>query len=78
MSRFFVPKEAVSGKNILITGPEAHHILDVMRLKELDNVILTPHIGSYALESRIKMEIEAVKNLLKSLKRSVTKCQKKR
>jgi D-3-phosphoglycerate dehydrogenase len=33
-------------------------------LKELDNVILTPHIGSYAKEGRINMEIEAVKNLL--------------
>lgn len=37
-------------------------------LKELDNVILTPHIGSYAMESRIKMEREAVENLLKGLK----------
>lgn len=33
-------------------------------LKELDNVILTPHIGSYAKEGRINMEIEAVENLL--------------
>ena len=33
-------------------------------LKELDNVILTPHIGSYAKEGRINMEIDAVKNLL--------------
>ncbi len=37
-------------------------------LKELDNVILTPHIGSYAKESRIKMEIQAVENLLKGLR----------
>ncbi len=36
-------------------------------LKDLGNVILTPHIGSYASEARIEMEIEAVKNLLKSL-----------
>jgi len=36
-------------------------------LKELDNVILTPHIGSYARESRIKMEEEASLNLLKGL-----------
>lgn len=36
-------------------------------LTELDNVILTPHIGSYAKESRVKMEIEAVENLLKGL-----------
>jgi D-3-phosphoglycerate dehydrogenase len=36
-------------------------------LKELDNVILTPHVGSYAKEARIKMEIEAAENLLKGL-----------
>lgn len=38
------------------------------RLKELDNVILTPHVGTYAREARIKMETEAVKNLLTGLK----------
>lgn len=37
-------------------------------LSKLDNVILTPHIGSYAMESRIEMEIQAVKNLIKGLK----------
>jgi len=37
-------------------------------LKELDSVILTPHIGSYAKEARVKMEIEAVENLLTGLK----------
>ena len=36
-------------------------------LKELDNVILTPHIGSYARESRIQMEIDTIKNLLSCL-----------
>ena len=37
------------------------------KLKELDNVILTPHIGSYAKESRIYMETEAANNLIKGL-----------
>lgn len=37
-------------------------------LCELDNVILTPHIGSYAQEARVNMETEAVKNLLKGFK----------
>ena len=48
--------------------------LDVMEkepydgpLKELDNVVLTPHIGSYAVESRIRMEIEATQNLIDAL-----------
>ena len=36
-------------------------------LKELDNVILTPHIGSYAKEERVEMERLAVENLLKGL-----------
>lgn len=37
-------------------------------LTELDNVILTPHIGSYARESRIQMEIDTIKNLIEGLK----------
>ena len=37
--------------------------------KELDNVILTPHIGSYAKEARVKMEMQAAKNLIEGLKR---------
>lgn len=36
-------------------------------LKELNNVILTPHIGSYAKEGRMTMELQAVENLLKGL-----------
>ncbi len=37
-------------------------------LRSLDNVILTPHIGSYAKEGRIQMEEDAVQNLIKGLK----------
>jgi len=37
-------------------------------LREMDNVILTPHIGSYAVESRVDMEVQAVKNLIGGLK----------
>lgn len=36
-------------------------------LVELDNVILTPHVGSYAQEARVKMEISAAENLLNGL-----------
>ncbi|MFA5316097.1 MAG: phosphoglycerate dehydrogenase [Dehalococcoidales bacterium] len=36
-------------------------------LKGLDNVVLTSHIGSYARETRLEMEMQAVKNLLKCL-----------
>lgn len=38
-------------------------------LTELDKVILTPHIGSYAKESRLKMEVQAVRNLLEVCKK---------
>ena len=31
---------------------------------ELDNVVLTPHVGSLTKESRLQMEIEATSNLL--------------
>ena len=37
-------------------------------LTELDNVVLTPHIGSYAEEGKLIMEVDAVKNLIASLK----------
>ena len=36
-------------------------------LNQLENVILTPHIGSYAMESRIQMEIDTIKNLIEAL-----------
>jgi D-3-phosphoglycerate dehydrogenase len=36
-------------------------------LKELDTVILTPHMGSYTVESRSAMELEAVNNLVEVL-----------
>ena len=38
-------------------------------LKELDNVLLTAHIGSYAREGRIIMERQSVENLLCELKK---------
>lgn len=60
--------------NALITGDLAGAAVDVYqnepyygKLIELDNVILTPHIGSYARDSRIEMEIESVNNLIKGL-----------
>ena len=38
-------------------------------LNHIDNVILTPHIGSYARAGRVKMEKEAAENLLRELER---------
>jgi D-3-phosphoglycerate dehydrogenase len=37
-------------------------------LSTLDNVILTPHIGSYASEGKLQMEIDSVINLINALK----------
>lgn len=37
------------------------------RLAAMPNVILTPHIGSYAMESRIQMEVDTIRNLLEEL-----------
>ena len=45
MSRFYVPKEAVNGNKIIIGGKEAHHILDVMRLKVSDRVTVFDGTG---------------------------------
>jgi RNA methyltransferase, RsmE family len=45
MSRFFVPKGSVKGNSIYITGLEAHHILDVMRLKVSDEVVVFDGTG---------------------------------
>ena len=37
-------------------------------LKDYSQVILTPHIGSYTLEGRKMMEMEAVMNLITAMK----------
>ena len=36
-------------------------------LRELNNVVLTPHIASYASEIRVQMEMEAAENLIRGL-----------
>ncbi len=58
----------------LENGALAGAALDVFRqepytgpLTRLDNVILTPHLGSYARDAKLAMEIEAVNNLLQVL-----------
>ena len=65
-------------EDALFTALEANQIggagLDVFYrepysgpLTELNNIVVTPHIGSYAREIRVQMEIEAAKNLIKGL-----------
>ena len=36
-------------------------------LCELENVIMTPHLGSYAKEGKLQMEIDAVKNFIQAV-----------
>lgn len=38
------------------------------KFSELNNVILTPHIGSYSVEGKVQMEIDATKNLINYFK----------
>ena len=45
MSRFFAPKENIKGDLIYIDGKEARHILNVMRLKENDKVVVFDGTG---------------------------------
>ena len=40
-------------------------------LCDLQNVILTPHLGSYAKEGKLQMEIDAVQNLIDELSKSL-------
>lgn len=37
-------------------------------LCDLENIIMTPHLGSYAKEGKLKMEIDACQNLVDALK----------
>lgn len=45
MSRFYVPKENITGKLAFIDGQEARHILNVMRLKMGDKVVVFDGTG---------------------------------
>ena len=38
------------------------------KLLNYENIITTPHIGSYAKETRIQMELEASKNIINFFK----------
>jgi D-3-phosphoglycerate dehydrogenase len=61
--------------NVLKEGRLAGAALDVFAqepytgpLTKVGNVILTPHVGSYAIESRVEMEVQATRNLIEGLK----------
>ena len=46
MSRFYVKPEDIKENEIHVGGPEAHHILDVMRLKKGDRVVVFDGLGT--------------------------------
>lgn len=46
MSRFYISPENIKDGQIYVSGKEAHHILDVMRLKRNDEVIAFDGLGN--------------------------------
>ena len=89
MSRFFVSREFIKADSIYITGLEAHHILDVMRLKVSDEVVVFDGSGREytgivkaanrkSLEVRIKStrESSAERGILLTLIQAIPKKDK--
>ncbi|MBN1526052.1 MAG: 16S rRNA (uracil(1498)-N(3))-methyltransferase [Candidatus Omnitrophica bacterium] len=89
MSRFYVPTGSVKGKTISISGDEAHHILDVMRLKPLEKVVVFDGTGkeytgfikdakrkSLTVEITGTREVPAVVNIAVTLIQAIPKKDK--
>jgi D-3-phosphoglycerate dehydrogenase len=57
-------KGIIGGAALDVFEEEPYH----GKLRNFDNVVLTPHIGTYAKETRTRMEREAVVNLLNVLR----------
>lgn len=67
MSKFFIPPECIKGNLALIVGQEAHHILDVMRLKKQDRITAFDGTGKLyegkildTTNKKVKVQIEHV------------------
>ncbi len=82
MSSFFVSPEQIKGNIALIDGDEAHHILDVMRLKAGDRITAFDgsgkRYGGKILEARpktVKLQIESVQRSSSRLNLQVTLVQ---
>ena len=76
MGRFYVPKESVKGNTIVIGGEEAHHIIDVMRLKPSDGIVAfdgtgREYAGVIRSVNKKSVVIDIVRTLEPAAKRSV-------
>ena len=60
----FLKHKKIRGAAIDVFSDEPY----IGKLSELNNIILTPHIGSYSVEGKLRMEIEATKNLINYFK----------
>ena len=74
LGRKLYPEKIVELAQKLKNGKLTGVGLDVLQqepylgpLVELENVVITPHIGSYAKDVRIQMEIESTQNLVKGI-----------
>ena len=65
MRRFFIPADQISSKESVLTGPDAHHLYTVLRLKAGERVIVFDGTGNQyqarilvADRNRVKVAIE--------------------
>jgi 16S rRNA (uracil1498-N3)-methyltransferase len=77
VSRFYVPKESVKDKTIVIEGDEAHHIIDVMRLKSSDEIIAfdgtgTEYVGTIKTVTKRSVVVDIVHTRAPSSKRGIS------
>jgi 16S rRNA (uracil1498-N3)-methyltransferase len=56
MSRFYVPPECVRGDRIYAGGDEAHHIINVMRMKEGETVVVFDNTSAEYIGSIEKID----------------------
>lgn len=68
MSKFFIPPECIKGKIAVAAGAEAHHILDVMRLKKGDKITAFDGSGRLyqgtitdTLHKRVKLQLKPLR-----------------
>jgi len=82
MSRFYIKRQNIKGKNIFINGDEAHHILDVMRLKNGNRIVAFDGQGNEyegiikdTKKTELLLEIINVRNLEPVKKLNITLVQ---